>query len=130
MNVLKLEEIAEQKGVTKKELAETIGMSPQNFSRLLKKKDFYVSDLEKIAERLNVSVTEFFDVKGDVVNQSIIGGVSGTVTGIDRRQYYSDSPDVLKAQVELLEERIKEKDSQIKEKDSQINSLLSILKGK
>ena len=78
------------------------------------------------------------------MNQSIIGGVSGTVTGIDRRQYYSDSPDVLKAQVELLEERIKEKDSQIKEKDSQIkekdsqikekdsqiNSLLSILKGK
>jgi len=34
---------------------------------------------------------------------------------------------VLRAQIELLDERIKEKDAQIKEKDAQINSLLSIL---
>lgn len=46
---------------------------------------------------------------------------------IDNRQYYSDSPDVLRAQIELLDERIKEKDAQIKEKDAQINRLLSIL---
>ena len=39
------------------------------------------------------------------------------------RHYYSDSPDVLKAQIDILEERIKEKDSQIKE-------LLNILKNK
>ena len=39
---------------------------------------------------------------------------------IDNRHYYSDSPDVLKAQIELLDERIKEKDAQIKEKDAQI----------
>ena len=41
----------------------------------------------------------------------------------DNRQYYSDSPDVLKAQIELLDERIKEK-------DAQINKLLSILSQK
>lgn len=46
---------------------------------------------------------------------------------IDNRQYYSDSPDVLRAQIELLDERIKEKDAQIKEKDAQIGRLLSIL---
>ena len=46
---------------------------------------------------------------------------------IDNRQYYSDSPDVLKAQIELLDERIKEKDAQIKEKDAQIKKLLDIL---
>ncbi|MBO6168527.1 MAG: helix-turn-helix transcriptional regulator [Bacteroidales bacterium] len=46
---------------------------------------------------------------------------------IDNRQYYSDSPDVLKAQIELLDERIKEKDAQIKEKDAQIKQLLDIL---
>ena len=39
---------------------------------------------------------------------------------IDNRQYYSDSPDVLRAQIDLLDERIKEKDAQIKEKDAQI----------
>ena len=46
---------------------------------------------------------------------------------IDNRQYYSDSPDVLRAQIEILDERIKEKDAQIKEKDAQIKQLLEIL---
>jgi hypothetical protein len=56
---------------------------------------------------------------------------------IDNRQYYSDSPDVLRSQIDekdrLLAEkemRIKEKDAQIKEKDAQINKLLSILSNK
>ena len=43
------------------------------------------------------------------------------------RSYSSDSPDVLRAQIDLLEERIKEKDAQIKEKDAQISKLLDIL---
>lgn len=38
-----------------------------------------------------------------------------------------NSPDVLRAQIELLDERIKEKDAQIKEKDAQIKALLDIL---
>ena len=48
----------------------------------------------------------------------------------DHRHYYSDSPDVLKAQINLLDERIKEKDAQIKEKDAQIKKLLDILASK
>lgn len=53
----------------------------------------------------------------------------------DNRRYYSDSPDVLRAQIEQLErlieekeERLKEKDAQIKEKDAQINKLLDKIK--
>jgi len=46
---------------------------------------------------------------------------------IDARQYYSDSPEVLRAMIDGLEVRIKEKDAQIKEKDVQINKLLGIL---
>ena len=49
---------------------------------------------------------------------------------IDNRSYYSDSPDVLRAEIDKLdriisekEERIKEKDAQIKEKDAQINQI-------
>ena len=82
---------------------------------------------------------------GVVINQ---GGNHGT---IDNRHYYSDSPDVLRAQIDLLDERlrekeerlkekdaqikekdaqIKEKDAQIKEKDAQIKQLLDILQGK
>ena len=56
---------------------------------------------------------------------------------IDNRHYYSDSPDVLKTQIEEIqrlldekEQRIKEKDAQIKEKDAQIKELLAILRQK
>lgn len=47
---------------------------------------------------------------------------------IDNRQFYSDSPDVLRVQIDLLDERIKEKDAQIKEKDAQIKDLHEIIK--
>ena len=53
---------------------------------------------------------------GNIANNGDINN-SGN---IDLRQYYSDSPDVLRAQIEVLDERIKEKDAQIKEKDAQI----------
>lgn len=76
--------------------------------------------------------------KGDMIKPStitngsgvVIAGDNNTNNNVDNRQYYSDSPDVLKAQIEILDERIKEKDAQIKEKDAQINKLLSILSQK
>ena len=75
--------------------------------------------------------------KGDMIKPStitngsgvVISGDNNTNNNVDNR-HYSDSPDVLKAQIELLDERIKEKDAQIKEKDAQINKLLSILSQK
>ena len=51
---------------------------------------------------------------------SVVLGNNNSTGNIDNRQYYSDSPDVLRAQIDLLDERIKEKDAQIKEKDAQI----------
>lgn len=48
---------------------------------------------------------------------------------IEQKQYYSDSPDVLRAQIDLLDDRIREKDAQIREKDAQISRLLTILEG-
>ena len=42
-------------------------------------------------------------------------GNNNSTGNIDNRQYYSDSPDVLRAQIEVLDERIKEKDAQIKD---------------
>ena len=47
---------------------------------------------------------------------------------IEQKQYYSDSPDVLRATIELLDERIREKDAQIREKDAQIKDLHEIIK--
>ena len=57
-------------------------------------------------------------VGGD--NSGVLVNGNNTNSPIDNRHYYSDSPDVLKAQINLLDERIKEKDAQIKEKDAQI----------
>ena len=54
--------------------------------------------------------------------------INSSNSSIDNRQYYAESPDVLRAQIAVLDERIKEKDAQIKEKDAQINKLLDILK--
>lgn len=68
------------------------------------------------------------NVGGD--NSGVVVNGDNTNSPIDNRHYYSDSPDVLKAQIELLDERIKEKDAQIKEKDAQIKRLLDILAGK
>ena len=67
---------------------------------------------------------------GVVINNGVNHG------HIDNRHYYSDSPDVLRAQIDLLDERIrekdaqiKEKDAQIKEKDAQLKQLLDIIQG-
>lgn len=60
-------------------------------------------------------------------SKSAISNESGVDINNDHRQYYSDSPDVLRAQIDLLDERIKEKDAQIKEKDAQISRLLGVI---
>ena len=70
---------------------------------------------------------------GDNSSGVIVNG-DNTNSPIDNRHYNSE--DVLRAQIEILEERItekdaqiKEKDAQIKEKDAQIKQLLDILQG-
>jgi len=71
----------------------------------------------------NLQNSSISNKNGIVIN----GNAHGVDINNDHRQYYSDSPDVLRAQIDLLEERLKEKDAQIKEKDAQINKLLEIL---
>ena len=76
-------------------------------------------DVSALASFRNVQI-------GDNSSGVIVNG-NNVQSPIDNRHYYSDSPDVLKAQIDLLDERIKEKDAQIKEKDAQIKQLLDIL---
>ena len=72
----------------------------------------------------------FSDNFGDFSQNSVNMVVGNNKNySIEQKQYYSDSPDVLRATIELLEERIREKDAQIKEKDAQISRLLTILEG-
>lgn len=64
---------------------------------------------------------------------NVSGGVSGVVIGqnnysrVDNTILGSESVEVLKAQIDILNERLREKDEQIKEKDLQIRQLLEIL---
>ncbi len=94
----------------------------------------------EFADIIGVSINTILNwEKGKVIPKSKypilykIGSQNGVLingdnnSNIDNRQYYSDSPDVLKAQIAEIdrllqekEERIKEKDAQIKEKDAQI----------
>ncbi|MBO4777424.1 MAG: helix-turn-helix domain-containing protein [Bacteroidales bacterium] len=115
-------------------------------------------DIKKIRESVNMTQNQFASAIG-VSLKTIQNWESGTVIpkskceilrnieannsvliagnshgNIDNRHYYSDSPDVLRTQIEEIEkllkekeERIKEKDAQIKEKDAQIKQLLNIL---
>lgn len=88
-------------------------------------------DGNTIPAKANLSVLERYFSQFSEKNSQMQGNV---VVGnynngnIDNRQFYSDSPDVLRAQIDILEDRIREKDAQIKEKDAQIKDLLVIIK--
>ena len=121
------------------------------FGRLIGVSNAYVSSIKKsiAPDKLQAIALNFPDLdiqwlvtgNGQMLRAAQQSGV--VINGdnkmrnstIDNRHYYSDSPDVLRAQIEALEERIKEKDAQIKEKDAQIKekdaqikTLLEILK--
>jgi hypothetical protein len=126
-----------------------IGMTSANFRGEAKKTPINSTAIENILSFFpDINPEWLLTGKGEMlrsnknlsINQSIIGDnyvQAGNNTKVDARKYYSDSPDVLRAQIDerdrLLQEkeaRIKEKDAQIKEKDAQINKLLSILSNK
>lgn len=62
-------------------------------------------------------------------NSGVVIQNGGNHGSIDNRHYYSDSPDVLRAQIDLLDERVREKEERLKEKDAQIKQLLDIIQG-
>ena len=129
-----------------KNLRKDLGISQAEFAKLLGVTQKTVSNWE-MGKVIPESKLEMLN---NISNTRIVGSIinTGDNCNNDNRQFYSDSPDVLKKQIEDLERtiaererllaekeerikekdsQIKEKDSQIKEKDSQINTLLSIL---
>lgn len=94
-------------------------LSPEKLEMILANKDWDCSALETDSN------------SGILISRSIVSG------DVRQANYYSDSPDVLRAEIDKLnriieekEERIKEKDAQLKEKDAQIEKLLNILSNK
>lgn len=124
-----------------KDVAAKMNASAPNVSSALKGNDKVLTD--KFLIRFCAAFDGTFNSswlltgKGEMLNAGNVAGENSGVmisgsnrinnSPIDNRHYYSDSPDVLRAQIEALDERIKEKDAQIKEKDAQISRLLDIV---
>ena len=115
-------------GLTQKELADYLGIGVSFISRVESGQvELPQKHLSKLLINSNGWETSSLTIKeqGSNINGSVIVGGNASHSTIDNRQ--SDSPDVLRAQIDMLDERIKEKDAQIKEKDAQIRALLEIL---
>ena len=130
MNGKKFKRLLRLNGLTQEEAATLFNVSRETISRWCRLEGEIPQKAHKIVESQfrikNVDFSEkVINGNGNIANNGDINN-SGT---IDMRSYNSDSPDVLRAQIDLLDERIKEKDAQIKEKDAQISRLLGILEG-
>ena len=131
-------QIADYYGISKEKFFEELDITYGNFKGTAKDRPVNSSFLEKLLTKFpNVNPDWILLGTGEMLRNSsyvnagsgqqvVANHNSGTINA-DNRQYYSDSPDVLRAQIDLLDERIKEKDAQIKEKDAQIAKLLEIL---
>lgn len=119
-------------GLTQKELADYLGIGVSFISRVESGQvELPQKHLSKLLINNNGWETSSLTLKeGSNINGSVIVGGNASHSTIDNRQYFSDSPDVLRAQIDMLDERIKEKDAQIKEKDAQIKQLLDIIQGR
>lgn len=123
---------AECQGIKKCDLYKKIGLSQSNFSGSGAKSSLKSENIVKVLivfRDLNPDwlllgngemLRNSSPVNAGNGQQVIANHNSGTIHA-DNRQYYSDSPDVLRREIEMLNEWIKEKDGQIKEKDGQIN---------
>ena len=125
----KIVETLQKSPLTGYYIAQKTGLTVQSIINYRKK--------TTVPTRANIKLLEYFfkdennariaenSIKASIINGSNVQ--TGANSSIDARQYYSDSPDVLRAQIDALDTRIKEKDAQIKEKDAQINKLLNIM---
>ena len=52
--------LVKNNNISAAELARRMGISPQNLNKKLKKDDFYISDLEKVAAALDCTLTVSF----------------------------------------------------------------------
>ena len=121
--------------ITRADFCRKTGISYSNIKGKSSKSEFGGEQIGVVLEVFSEINPEWLLLgKGEMLrNAPVINNGSGQFVGnnnninADFRQYYSDSPDVLRAQIEVLDERIKEKDAQIKEKDAQIKELHALL---
>ncbi len=132
MDMIELKSFRKANALTQKALAQYLGIGESFISRIESGQVGLPREhLSKILHNKEGWDTSVLENAGTLTaNGSVIVGGNNIHSTIDNRQYYSDSPDVLRTQIDMLDERIKEKDAQIKEKDAQIRQLLDIIQGR
>lgn len=121
MNLSKLRMLIDGKKITKAYVIKKTGISRPALDSILDGNDFKVSNLEKIAYALNVSVGFFFDdfpLKAEVHTEGDFSPASDTG---DVSVVIGDA--VLAERVKSLESLIVEKDERIKELKERIEEL-------
>lgn len=124
MNGIELRKLLKINDLTNRKAAELFGVTEETVSRWLSLDE----ELPKKAQRnikanLRINSLTYSEIQGNnFVNNGAVND-----SHIEQKQYFSDSPDVLRSQIETLDERIREKDAQIREKDAQIRELLKII---
>ena len=123
MNGIELKKLLKLNYLSQEDAAELFNVKRETVNRWCSSE----KDLPEKTHKLVMSKLRITDPNFSLFNENGVQVVGENSGNIDNRQYYSDSPDVLRAQIDLLDERIKEKDAQIKEKDAQISRLLGVI---
>jgi transcriptional regulator with XRE-family HTH domain len=116
-------------GISLREVASLLDISEQNLQNKLGADDVKVSFLVELSRKLNKDINYFLDIPSlSQKNNSVKGSNNLVIQGnenssIDNRHYYSDSPDVLRAQIEEKDNLLREKDERLREKDEYIQEL-------
>lgn len=123
MNVKKLSNLIEERKIPKAEIIRRAGISKPTLDSILEGKDFKVSNLEKIAQALNIPVGYLFDDTElpTSVNISSNGKYSAAANQGDASIVVGDS--ILIERIKSLEAILSGKDEMIAEKDDRIKEL-------
>jgi len=111
IQIEKILEVLKRSEITAYKISKDTGITQSTLSNYRRGKTFPTQANASILQHyFNIN---FADCSGDFSqnSNSVVLGNNTKAGNIDNRQYYLESPDVLRAQVDLLNERIKEKDA-------------------
>ncbi len=116
VNLLKIKELAKEKNISLKQLADMVELSEQGLHRLLRQNSTTIDTLERISAILEVSPVVFFDdgKAALTVNQSVTGAGNTQVSGNGNH-------------IDVTREAITALARQLDVKDGQIDRLIGII---
>lgn len=113
-----INKIKYERDLTQADISKIIGVGKTYISDMLNGRVPYT---DSIKEKLEGLLEHNSTIIG---NENIVGNVS---SHIDARKYYSDSPDILKAQICQMETVISDKEEQVRTLTEQVRTLTSSL---